>query len=169
MQRMVVKETCARSESDWKTRSLWRNKLPREIDIHRRIEMARKNLSDSRTSDQRFHHLVHFRGYRLLMRKRRYRLYLNLYSGDLYEAVVPHFQNWQCKDRGMPGTSGKVPEEYIWYVFSALVDACLVLQSGSTLEDQGTWEPITHCDLKLENVLLERSDASTVKVSTFAR
>jgi hypothetical protein len=103
------------------------------------------------------------------MRKQRYRIYLDLYSGDLYEAAVPHFQNWKCKDWGMPGTNEKVPEEYIWYVFSALVDACLVLQRGSTPEGQETWEPITHCDLKLENLLLERSDEITTKVSTCMR
>ncbi|KAF2652769.1 hypothetical protein K491DRAFT_31418 [Lophiostoma macrostomum CBS 122681] len=161
--RMVVKETCALSASNWETQSMWRNKLPAEIDIHRRIEIARKNIEDNDIGDHRFDHLVQFRGYRLLMRKRMYRLYLNLYSGDLYEAALPHFQNWQYNDQfGTCGTNEKVPEEYIWYVFSALVDACLALQYGRSL-DQTTWEPITHCDLKLENVLLGRSDDSTTK------
>jgi hypothetical protein len=70
--RMVFKESVP-YELMWNNPEEWRNKLPREIEMHRRID-------GSRTANSHLNVIQH-RGHRLMMTERRYRLYLDLCDG----------------------------------------------------------------------------------------
>ena len=84
------------------------------------------------------------------MTHRRYRLYLDLYEqGDLY-----HKMGWNERRSTRPAPA--LPEPYIWFVFKALVDACLVLQQGRSDKPINGWRPITHLDIKPDNIFLAR-------------
>lgn len=54
-------------------------------------------------------------------------------------------------------TLAVIPEGFIWHVFSQLVDACEVLQTGSIAPAAVDldWKAITHLDISLGNVFLE--------------
>jgi hypothetical protein len=180
--RMVVKEALP---EDWDDSRQWRNKLPREIDIHKKIDKQRLGRGSPA-----FRHLIRHRGYRLMMRQQRYRLFLDLYeSGDLYHAVkewfdyptklgpegekekskAPETQTAENSEVGEnSGTAPKEPEEskeqqilsedFLWHVFRCLVDACLILQNGDEPADSDPlegWKPITHVDINLSNTFLE--------------
>lgn len=74
--RMVVKDNATAAKRDaWRDPKNWRDRLPREIAIHRRIETRRTKGPDA------FQYIIKYRGHRLLMSKRRFRLYLDFASG----------------------------------------------------------------------------------------
>ncbi|KAJ4293141.1 hypothetical protein N0V90_008423 [Kalmusia sp. IMI 367209] len=58
-----------------------------------------------------------------------------------------------------------IPESFIWFVFKALVQACLILRDGSTnsKRSRSSWKPITHKDIAVRNIFLgdieERKDS----------
>jgi len=69
-----------------------------------------------------------------------------------------HFDRWK---RGQATDKIErlkvVPESLVWHVLSQLVDACLVLQTGSKdpATAESAWLPITHLDISLSNIFLE--------------
>jgi hypothetical protein len=138
---MVVKDVKPWRPHMWRDPRNWRNRLPREIQSHRLVEERRQaNLDACR-------HLVRSRGHRLFMRKRRYRLYLDHYQGDLWHALTTHHTRKVME--------GQLPEALIWYILRALSSACLILQYSTVAEEpiQG-WKPITHLDIFLPNIFL---------------
>jgi len=77
---MAVKE-CRVGPRLWRDPIYWRNKLPREISLHKRIDLHRVRGTTHRN-------VIQHRGYRLMMRQRRYRLYLQFCSGGtLYDVM----------------------------------------------------------------------------------
>jgi hypothetical protein len=49
-----------------------------------------------------------------------------------------------------------VPESFIWYLLKALSSACLLLQTGTGVDEPlPEWKPITHLDVQLQNVFLQ--------------
>ena len=181
---MVVKENQAYT-TEWNDPHMWRNKRPREDDIHDQIESRRKRAKTEHT-DQGFENTVQSRGSRLMMELERHRQYLKYYpAGTLYHVLRKYFkatdygtkspeapipaQNESFKKAAASDDDDDVeignadsnelpraiPEEYIWYVLSCLIDALLVLRRGRVEGHEPGWKPITHCDIKLENILMD--------------
>lgn len=129
----------------------WRNKLPREVQIHRLVD------SDPTATSRQ--NLIRHRGYRLMMRQQRYRIYLDLCSGgNLYTALGTRF-------RPPRGESIHIlPEGFIWHVFSSLVDACLYLQRGAPPGQQrpADWKSIFHLDIHFGNIFLDNDRENMV-------
>lgn len=156
--RMVVKETTI-SNASWRDPQNWRNRLPREIAIHRRVGSSqRRNDRDAGSRS-----LIRHYGYRLMMRKRRYRLYLEYCeSMDLHYALTTQNRLWSTqniKHRLPRNAHSYIPEHFIWHVFRDLVNACLVLQDGQV--DGGRmkgWRSITHRDINPTNIFLAEKD-----------
>lgn len=166
---MVMKD-CKPDDIDWWDHTRWRDRLPREIAIHRRIDRGRTQHADRETA---YRNLVKHKGYRLMMRKRRYRLYQKYYAGgDLYKALGSRFSPWGSAS-GL-NNKGRLAEDYqdlqqvqedlIWHVFRNLVKACLFLQYGTSDRNATApvpgWDPITHRDVHIGNVFIESRDRS---------
>jgi serine/threonine protein kinase len=164
---MVMKD-CKPHNRDWWDHTRWRDRLPREIAIHRRIDRGRPQHAGGRTA---YRNLVKHKGYRLMMLKRRYRLYQKYYAGgDLYNALRPTFSPWGAElgvnNKGRPAEEyqdlQQVPEDLIWHVFRSLVKACLFLQYGTSDRNATApvpdWDPITHRDVHIGNVFIEPSE-----------
>lgn len=148
----------------------WRDKVPREVAIHQRIEKYRDGSSPGHD------HLIRCSSHRLMMQKRRFRLYLEFCElGSLYDATKELFTQWEkfYESVGLDWLADEpednVSEAYIWHVFKVLVDACLVLQRGrsdNAVPETG-WDPIVHGDITLRNVFLARNeDVAHTKVSS---
>ncbi|KAH6625335.1 hypothetical protein C7974DRAFT_395879 [Boeremia exigua] len=161
-QRMVVKD-CPQTRTTYSTPREWYDQLPREIALHRRIDRKRKR---DETNDKGFTNVVEHFGYRLMMRRRRYRLYLKYYAGsDLGELVTDRFNIWglarledlrtlsleQLEDMPI------VPEALIWYVIMNCASGYLILQHGTTsrTETDPDWRPIMHLDLNISNAFID--------------
>jgi hypothetical protein len=85
---MVIKET-ATSTRDWRDLRNWRDRLPREIRIHQLVEQGHADRPAM------LRDIVRYRAHRLMMRKRKYRLFLDFHAGgDLYKAMEDHHDNW---------------------------------------------------------------------------
>lgn len=152
----------------------WRDRIPLEIRIHQRVDINRPE-SGGRGHDS----LIEHRGYRLMMAQRRFRLYMNYYEGgDLRNAVHRNFQlreqnpeyplyrGYNDHDLVHIGDRGNIPlilpEGFIWWVFRSLVDACQMLQFGQALDVDGSkpdWQPITHLDIRMDNIFLQPQPA----------
>jgi serine/threonine protein kinase len=150
---MIIKEVRPHNWK-WRDPTYWRDYLPREIRVHQKIDAKRPG--DGKTLGHG--NLLRHRGYRLMMRQRRYKLYLDFREGgDLYQGLKEHFERW--KKRQAAGSTERlkiIPESLVWHVFSQLVDGCLVLQMGSIPPSTDpTWQPIAHLDISLANVFLE--------------
>jgi hypothetical protein len=84
---MVIKET-APSAREWRDPRNWRDRLPREVKIHQLVEERRA------VRPAMLRHIVRYRAHRLMMRKRKYRLFLDFHAGgDLYKAMEDHHDN----------------------------------------------------------------------------
>ena len=125
---------------------MWRDRAPREVRIHQLVE-ERRNVAPEECRN-----LVCFRGYRLFMRKRRYRLFLEFCSGgDILNALdyVDRFHSRNIYSDVI------IPEGFIWCVLKALASACLVLRTGTTASNGiPGWKPITHLDIQAANTFL---------------
>lgn len=127
----------------------WRDGLPKEIALHRRIDRKRKRDRDDHpktnmdandsSHDSGFDNVIASRGYRLMMFKRRYRLYLDYYAcKELCDHVWKKFVDWRrevlpedeltIRYQGIP----TIDEKFIWYVFRSLVKGLLILHEGTT-------------------------------------
>ncbi|KAF2278596.1 uncharacterized protein EI97DRAFT_499215 [Westerdykella ornata] len=156
LERMVIKE-CIWSGDQWHSAKNWLDRLPREVRLHQLIEAGRRATGNA----PEYRHVVEVFGHRLMMHHQRYRLYMQYAPhGDLHDAlrkiVRPYSRKDPLgrKDREYDDES-YTPMEFIWYFFSQLVDACLVLQQGSVGGRLDGWKGITHCDLgNWNNVLL---------------
>jgi serine/threonine protein kinase len=166
---MVMKD-CKPHNRDWWDHTRWRDRLPREIAIHRRIDRGRPQHAGGRTA---YRNLVKHKGYRLMMLKRRYRLYQKYYAGgDLFRALRSTFSPWGSSsgvnNKGRPAEQyqdlQQVPEDLIWHVFRSLVKACLFLQYGTSDRNATApvpdWDPITHRDVHIGNVFIEPNERS---------
>ncbi|KAF1359646.1 hypothetical protein EJ07DRAFT_155603 [Lizonia empirigonia] len=167
-----IVDDCQIHSDQYSNATHWRDRLPREIALHRRIDRKRKRDD---TSDAGFEHLVEHRGYRLMMRKRRYRLYLEYYAGgDLGRPVAPIFHEWsyrQISDESLfiaePSELLELPvlpEGLMWYILRALVKAYLILHHGTSSHDatDPDWKPITHLDLKIDNVFIKTAPEKNI-------
>ncbi|KAF9692816.1 hypothetical protein EKO04_009107 [Ascochyta lentis] len=149
--RMVVKDNVAFLRDGWRDPKNWRDRLPREIAIHRRLESRRSAETEA------CRHIVKYRGHRLLMSRRRFRLYTDYASGgDLQVAMTKSFHDKssgvQPKDAS---TQEFIPEAFIWHTIKALASACLIMQHGTASDEPAEdWRPIVHLDLQLPNILL---------------
>lgn len=153
--RMVVKDNAAATREAWRDPRTWRDRLPVELAIHRRIEARRSENADACYS------IIRCRGHRLLMSKRRYRLYTDYASGgDMNGAMWSSYHGiWEDIDPDNAATAECLPEAFIWYTIKALATACLLLQNGTTGDDvvKG-WRPIMHLDFQYPNILLDIQD-----------
>jgi hypothetical protein len=101
------------------------------------------------------------------MAQRRYRLYMDLYTGGALEEAMgsynENWENWENGENEVPDPNKILPEAYIWYVIKALAEACTILRKGTTEKAaiEG-WKPITHLDLQLVNVLLKVENETDV-------
>jgi hypothetical protein len=150
--RMVVKDNAAVSRRDWRDPKNWRDKLPREIAVGRRIESRRADEPEA------CQYINRQRGYRLLMSKRRFRLYADFASGgDLCTAMMPYHERWEGIEGERLDSEEHLPEAFIWYIMKALATAILLLQQGTTQGDEAVadWKPIMHLDMQPANILLD--------------
>lgn len=159
---MVVKD-CVLPQPMYSVPRWWYDQLPRELALHRRIDRKRKR----ETSDVGFEHLVEHFGYRLMMRRRRYRLYLKYYAGrDMADLFYDTLDKWspfgdveayQKLSSAKANSLPKVPEGLLWYLLQSLVKAYLVLNHGTTSDtvSDPEWKPITHLDLSYNNAFLQ--------------
>ncbi|KAF9692809.1 hypothetical protein EKO04_009105 [Ascochyta lentis] len=172
VERMVVKD-CEMTANQYSIPTHWRDQVPKEIALHRRVDRKRKRED---TSDVGFEHLVEHHGYRLMMRRRRYRLYLEYYAGgDFGRPVKDIYPYWSQIYRNddhfkQLDPSGlleipTVPEGLIWYVLRSLVKALLILQHGTTshTETDPEWKSITHLDLNINNTFIRTDPANKKK------
>lgn len=153
---MVIKEAKPFTASQWRDPKNWRDRLPREIRIHQLVEERRSVEPDS------CRHLVCSCGHRLWMQSRRYRLYLDFYSGgDMRSAMKNYAENWtKNEDDSEFNEEEYLSEGLIWYTIRPLATACSLLHKGSLSDGElYGWRPITHLDLQLPNVVLGISDS----------
>jgi hypothetical protein len=177
---MAVKDCGKIDRMNWTNAVYWRDYLPREIAIQKRVD------------DQGGLSSIHkFWGYRLSMLQRSYRLYndfcalgafvhaFEYYSKQwrmrriLYQRRIegqawpekdkdkhPDFQQGVWKDEQFDPNDGKltvIPEGFLWETFQHLVNACLVLRDGAGTDVGGnkSWHPIVHKDMHIGNVFLK--------------
>ena len=181
---MVVKDTKA-SPWEWRDPIHWRSNLPRELQVHKVIDRDRPAGHVSG-----YDNLLKHDGYRLMMRQRRYRLYLEYCEGGtLQDVVLPHFGRRANPQPAYPWTltrgnpydpvlmqNGRlpqlIPEYFIWILFRSLVNACQVLHFGHVADVPGSiedWKPITHLDIKLDNIFLQPLDEDDAGESEVSR
>ncbi|KAH6625332.1 kinase-like domain-containing protein [Boeremia exigua] len=166
IERMVVKENATVERDVWRDPKNWRDRLPREIAVVRRIAARRAAEPDA------CQHIVRYRGHRMLMSKRRFRLYTDFSSGgDMSRAMTPYVDKWNPikppetpRDNGEDKAKGKdiekprpyLPEGFIWHTIKALATACLLLQNGTLGNEYlENWKPIVHLDIQPFNILLD--------------
>ena len=176
-QTIAVKDSRAVPIDQWTSPFYWRDCLPRDIAIQKRLD-AQSGLPS-----------IHkFRGYRLSMPNRCYRVYNDLCEeGTPLKAFEFYSRQWRIRrdhyrlekvhdgfrtdedhdkithlveEDSFPDKSDDldvIPEKFLWRVFENLVDACILLRDGAgkRLEDDRPWRPIIHRDLHLSNVFLK--------------
>lgn len=149
--RMVVKDHAAMSRNNWRDPNNWRDRLPREVAIHQRIESRRA------AEPEAFEYIVKCRGHRLLTSKRRFRLYLDFASGGSIGPTVEKYdKRWNDIASDKIDTEKCLPEAFIWYTIKALATACLALENSTLGNDPvGDWKPIMHLDFQTPNILLD--------------
>ncbi|CAI6332863.1 unnamed protein product [Periconia digitata] len=139
----------------------WRQRLPREICIHRIIDNAREK------DPLGYRNLMRHRGYRLMMFDKRYRIFMDYHAfGDLTDSV-------QDRRRYMDGNLGqwntskhpqkeRLPEGFLWHVFRELVKAGQTFRHGHhDIEKRGDfedWRPLVHRDIGARNVFVSEQE-----------
>jgi hypothetical protein len=143
VERMAVKE-CAPSREAWLSPDEWRDRMPREVKMHQLIDSTGPHQN-----------VLGHTAHRLMMSKRRYRVYMELCrAGRLIERLRSYFEQDPSAYRGEYGAE-EIPEAFVWWLFKGLVDACVVLQRGDVLLPVEGWKPLVHNDLHMGNVLLD--------------
>lgn len=164
---MAVKEA-ELGKRQWRDPLFWRDRLPLEVRIHQRNDQNR-----SRGGGRGHESLVEHRGYRLMMRQRRFRIYMDYYEGGTLRQAVSDSFELRAQRPDIPQRAGHnnivhldaygnrpeiLPEGFIWWILGSLVEACQVLQYGQALDTNGSkpdWQPITHLDIRMDNILLQ--------------
>jgi len=75
---MVIKDMERAPSGRWRDPQQWRNRRPREVRIHELVEERRK------AEPAMCRNLVIYRGSRIMMRQRRYRLYTEYCEGGVF-------------------------------------------------------------------------------------
>lgn len=132
----------------WTSPKNWRDQLPISVAVQERMRNEGRPKS------------IHkYRGYRLNMEQRRFRVYNDMCKyGDLATAMKRYSDPWyyraiipvESRTNPLPPT---IPERFIWHVFRALVKANLFLERGRGRPDS-RWKAIFHNDMGPQNVLL---------------
>ncbi|KXT16371.1 hypothetical protein AC579_5579, partial [Pseudocercospora musae] len=144
--RIVVKDSWI-TTSHWNSFWFW-HKDPENPDERIPVEVqAMLNTKDKTGSDGVVRHLFH----EVYRERMAYRVIMGYCGhGNLYESIC-HYLDSKGRSKGTP------PEPFVWAVFDALADVCLLLELGST--DEATaiedWKQIVHRDFKTENVFLD--------------
>ncbi|EUC51132.1 hypothetical protein COCMIDRAFT_21516 [Bipolaris oryzae ATCC 44560] len=182
--RFVIKEA-RMSKSDWRDPINWRDQLPKEIRIHQLVDSdrARNRAYGSFDHDT----LIEHYGYRLMLRQRKYRIYLAYYEGgDLHSALKGRMPSpelldlytsprkreteaqegyyWDAelrcyRDQG-DNLPPVLPERLIIEIITALTKACQILHFGQAEDERlipGA-ERITHRDIKPDNIFIAPSN-----------
>jgi hypothetical protein len=172
---MVIKENL--NYRHWHYQRQWRERLPREVKVHQLIE-------EGRNDGPGFDNLVKFRAYRLMMRQKRMRLYLDFYrGGDLFDATRPllRVSHQIPENQRVPGgpmydlfglrygEESLLPEAFLWEAFRDLVNACLAMQRGDVNGAKEGWKRLTHMDLSINNVMLDVDEKDWGVSSPFPR
>ncbi|KAF2644113.1 hypothetical protein P280DRAFT_515081 [Massarina eburnea CBS 473.64] len=155
IQSMVAKEATP-SLASWIQPSEWRQQRPREITMHVILDNAR----DEDTNP--FPNIIQHYGYRLMMRHRRFRLYLEYCSrGNLAHALRDRTTvGWKNGQRHEDYKDAP-PECFIWYVLAELVEACIILEQGNANHLRENWQPLVHADFHNANVFLKPRESSS--------
>jgi hypothetical protein len=153
-ERIAIKDSKQIERDRWDHAYYWRDQLPRDIAIQDRLRWQQGRPT------------VHeYRGYRLNMDDRRYRLYNECCDyGDLRSCLKYYRTEWSIYRRdhnqsGVKPPTHVIPESFIWAIFRDLVDACIFLRDGAEprvvmLEGQD-WRPIVHRDMHLKNLFVK--------------
>ncbi|EUC33094.1 hypothetical protein COCCADRAFT_37035 [Bipolaris zeicola 26-R-13] len=186
--RFVIKEA-RMNKGDWRDPLNWRDQIPREIRIHQLVDNNRANDVYGHGT------IIEHYGYRLMMRQRRYRIYLAYYEGgNLYSALCdrmpdlelmnlfsppptleskdPEGYHWDVKLRCYRAPDVKLPpilpERLICDIIDSLAKACQILHFGQV--DYELMAPgakrITHRDIKPDNIFISPS-ATKAEFPTF--
>ncbi|EME83453.1 uncharacterized protein MYCFIDRAFT_196727 [Pseudocercospora fijiensis CIRAD86] len=146
MARIVVKDSWITS-SHWSSFWFW-HKDPENSDDRIPVEVqAMLNMKDKAGSDGVVQHLFH----EVYRERMAYRVIMSYCGhGNLFESTC-HYADSKIKPKPFP------PEPFVWAVFDALADVCLLLEFGSTDEAKAVenWKQIVHRDFKTENVFLD--------------
>jgi hypothetical protein len=98
VRRMVVKEVRP-SGFKWRDPTFWREGLPREIRVHKKVDSSRPaaGAGDAVAGvGAGYANLPRQQGYRLMMQQRRFKLYLDFCAGgDLRAGLKAHFERWK--------------------------------------------------------------------------
>jgi serine/threonine protein kinase len=163
---MVVKEDIENTAADWFDQRNWRERRPREVKVSQLLEERRGHGAG-------LQHIVGFRGYRLFMRQRRLRQYLEYCDGgDLFSALRHMYRYYtDAQSRGQYRFDQILmrqwlPESLLWKALHDLVVACLVMQQGDANQAQKDWKPLTHRDLHQGNVML-RMHPDNIKLVSY--
>lgn len=78
----------------------------------------------------------------------KYRLYMEFAPhGDTDQLLKLHDKH------GEP-----IPELFLWLVFQALLNNCMIMKQGGITEKKDPWSEIVYCDMKAENLFLGSAD-----------
>ena len=146
LQRMVTKDSKEQQLVYWMNPVYWRDNLPTEIAIQTRLRA------------QNHQNIHQFRGHRLNMEYRRYRLFNDYCDyGDAGEMLNDYYTTFQPRPHGLPldQIENHLPEGFLWHVFGQLADGVAVLRNGNGVDMPGKpWREIVHGDLCLNNVFV---------------
>ncbi|KAF2748597.1 kinase-like protein [Sporormia fimetaria CBS 119925] len=151
--RMAVKDAMPCKLETWLDPKSWSNQPPREIDIHRALEAGRPAGNGGG-----FKHIVRFFGYRLMMKQRRYRTYLEACdAGDLWDATKHALLEYydEPRESGLQFHDPEVPEEHERvYDYRLNVKRVLPEHSECAPGTHPDWVPVVHRDIKMNNFLI---------------
>lgn len=135
----------------------WRDLHQREIAVHRRVDHARADTTDA----SGFQHLIQHHGHHILMHEHYYRVYLEYCTYGSLKSVKETIEDTVAGQKKDGSDGIPYPEPFIWFVFRALVKACLVFRDGPIGPQSASrpqpWKPITHKDIADRNIFFSES------------
>lgn len=141
LQRIATKDSERISRETWIEPVAWRDRLPRDIAIQERLRAQNHN------------NIHRYRGYRLNMQQRRYRVYNDVCEYLNFWWMLPYYLHNGGADN--LGDDSHIPEDFLWYLFNQLATACTVLKNGNGVNMDGNpWKPIVHKDLHMGNIFV---------------
>ncbi|EMD58950.1 hypothetical protein COCSADRAFT_31102 [Bipolaris sorokiniana ND90Pr] len=177
--RFVIKEA-RMTKGDWRDPIKWRDQVPQEIRVHQLVDSNRANAVGDHDT------IIEHYGYRLMMRQRRYRIYLAYYEGgDLHSALrgrmpdpelvelytsprksetkVRAGYSWDAELRCYKDPEDNlppvIPERLILEIIDSLAKACQILHFGQVNYEvvAAGAKRITHRDIKPDNIFIKPS------------